>query len=122
MEPQKPIGGGLAVTLIAFAVFIDVLQAILTFLLIGIVLNPAIDILASLVFSMLLASHGGGLFKRRAISMIFTAIGEFIPVVNALPLWTAFAFYTVFMDRARTTIKKHSSTEQMPRGGGGWRL
>lgn len=104
-EQNHRIGTGKAVFLIGFALIIDGIQALLTLLLIGVVLNVFFDIIAVTVFSLVLQ---GPVLKRRTIGMILAAIGEFVPLVNALPLWTAFAIYTVFMDRARETLSAHN--------------
>ncbi len=121
MEKPKPIGGGLAFVLIAIALMVDGLQALLTLLVVGIIINPLLNILVGITFTIMLSSHGGGLIRRRAISMTLTTIGEFIPVVNALPVWTAFALYTVFMDRITHAVSKDSPQPAQPRSRG-WRL
>lgn len=121
MEEQKPIGVGLAFALIALALIVDGLQILLTLLFIGFLINPLIDILVGIAFTLMLGTHGGGLVRRRAIAMIMTAVGEFIPGINALPLWTAFAIYTIFMDRAKHVISDHSPVPSRSRSRG-WRL
>ncbi len=121
MDERKPIGGGLAFALIATAVLIDLLQALLTFLIIGVVVNPLLNILVGITFSLMLATHGGGIVRKRAISMVLTTLGEFFPVINALPLWTAFALYTVFVDRITHSLSHHEQAP-VPRRSRGWRL
>ncbi len=121
MEEQKPIGGGLAFFLIALALMVDGLQALLTILIIGVVINPLLNILVSIAFALMLGTHGGGLVKRRAISMTMTAVAEFMPIFNALPVWTCFTIYTVLMDRLKHAVSNHSTTPARPRSRG-WRL
>ncbi len=121
MEEQKPIGGGLAFALITTALLIDGLQALLTFLIVGIVLNPILNILVGLTFSIMLYHHGGGLIRRRAISMAITTIGEFLPFVGALPLWTAFAIYTIAVDKIQTRFQQQLTEVKAPCGRT-WRL
>ncbi len=121
MTEHKPIGGGLAFMLIALALMIDGLQALLTILIIGVVINPLLNILVSIAFALMLGTHGGGLVKRRAISMTTTAIAEFMPIINALPVWTFFTIYTVFMDRLKHVVSNHSPAPSRPRSRG-WRL
>ena len=122
MEESKPIGGGLAFVLIALAAVTDTLQALLTFILIGVVLNPIIDVMIAMLFTILLAAHGGGLVKRRAISMVITTIGEIIPGLNALPLWTGFAIYTVVVDKLHHNMQEDPYDGRRPPTSRTWRL
>lgn len=101
MKEDRPITGGLAFGLIAFGVFIDLLQAILDFLLIGLVLNYVLDFIAIVGFWIMLHHHGGGVLKRRSISLGATLLIELIPVINAMPTWTLYAIRTIVAERTR---------------------
>ncbi len=120
MAETKPIGGALAFGLIVFGILIDLLQAILALLLIGELLDPAIDVVAMIGFAIMLHGRGGTLSKR-SISYALTSIGEFIPVVDALPLWTLWAIYVVVMDRAKHAMHHEEPSVRLP-GSRRWRL
>ncbi len=126
MHDDQPIGNGTAVALIVTALLTDGLQAILTFLIVGIFLNPFIDVVAGFIFYVIMSHHGKALVSRRAVSMVVTALGEIVPIVNALPLWTGFAIYTVVSDRIRhartggAAVHLPTSVKRAPKRG--WRL
>lgn len=102
----------MASVLIFVALCIDGLQAILTIFIITAPLTVLVDIIAAFTFTIILFHHGGKLITRRGISLGLTALGEFFPPFNALPLWTAFAIYTIASDKIRRRIKQHRSEQQ----------
>ncbi len=121
MDEPKPIGTGLAFTLISFGVMMDFLQGVLALFIIGGLLNSALDLLAMSAFAIMLHHHGGSALKRRVWSYTFTSIAEFMPFINALPLWTIFAIYTVAVDhyRHKWSLPQKESTRPVR---GSWRL
>lgn len=68
------------------AVCVDGLQAILSLLFVGIVLNPFIDVIAWIVFAIWFYHLG---IKKYA-GLTFAGIVEFIPVINTFPVWTGY--------------------------------
>lgn len=122
MNTQEPIGPGLAVALIGFGMFIDFIQFLLALMIIGGLLDSAIDLVAMAGFGIMLSHHGGNILSRRGKSFVLTAIAEFVPFVNALPWWTLFAVYTVVMDRIKHRKDQDQPEQTRPRGGGSWRL
>jgi hypothetical protein len=108
-EKDKPIGTAMAAVLIVVALCIDGLQALLTIFIVTAPLTVLVDIIAGFTFTLILFHHGGTLITRRGISLGLTALGEFFPPFNALPLWTAFAIYTIVADRVRRRIREHQT-------------
>lgn len=100
------IGWGQGIAMIAVAALIDLLQFFLTFLLIGLVVNFFISIVALLIFYGWFSVNGVSfLAGKRAFTrlMTFSAgfLGELIPLINAMPLWTASITMTVLQSRRR---------------------
>jgi hypothetical protein len=100
MDEREPIGSGLAFALIAFGIMIDLVQLLLTFLMVGFVLNPVLDLFAMGVFWIMLYHHGQKVLSRRGMSFGFSALIELIPGLDAIPVWTVFAIYTVVKDHS----------------------
>jgi hypothetical protein len=123
MKKDEPIGVGLAIALVGFGLFIDFIQFVLGLLIIGEFLDSAIDVFAGIVFTFMLSHHGGKILSRRMVSLVTTAIAEFIPIVNLLPLWTLFAIYTIVMDKVRhSSFRQEENPAPRRKGGGGFRL
>lgn len=116
------MGGGLAFVLITFGVLIDLIQAFLDLLFVGIFLNWALDAIAVLGFSIMLYGHGGNVLSRRGVSFGFSTLFELIPVLNAIPVWTAFAIRTVVAEKMREgKMAPPIENHRVPRFGK-WRL
>lgn len=98
MEEREPISSALAFSLIAVGIIVDLVQLLLTLLFVGAALNPIIDLMAMGVFWLMLYHHGQKVLSRRAFSFVGSAIVELIPVIDAIPVWTIFAIYTVMKD------------------------
>lgn len=98
MEEREPISSALALGLITVGVVIDLVQLLLTFLFIGAVLNPVLDVLAMGLFWIMLYHHGQKVLSRRGVSMGVSFIIELFPIIGAIPVWTFFAIYTVVKD------------------------
>lgn len=70
--------------LLAFAIAIDSLGALLTMLVVGLVANRIVGILAFLTLFLWLKIKGIG-----SVSVLIAFFFELIPLVDALPFWTA---------------------------------
>lgn len=111
------------------ALVFDGLQALFTFLLIGVVLNPVVAIFAWLTFFIWFKMKGmsfgaargrpggGGIFQN-PLAIIAASFGlELFPFINSLPTWTAAVVTTIVLDQrrarsgaatpARTTLPAH---------------
>jgi len=91
MQERHRIGTLTATAMTTVALFIDGLQALLTFLIIGFIINPLIQIFAWILFYLWFHFNDvkmleGGL--RKAILFFGGGILELIPIINALPVWT----------------------------------
>lgn len=95
------IQSGTAFMLIAVALFIDAIQAILNFLLIGIVINPFIDVIMWMVFGLWFGHVG---IKRQA-SLGMAAVAEFIPIVNSLPIWTGYMIFLIASSKWKSAVQ-----------------
>ena len=67
---------------------IDATQILLEWLVIGVFINPFIDIFVGMSFAFYLQLRGQSLASpKRLFALIGTFVGEMIPVVDELPLW-----------------------------------
>ncbi|OGG51013.1 hypothetical protein A2763_00205 [Candidatus Kaiserbacteria bacterium RIFCSPHIGHO2_01_FULL_54_36] len=89
--------GGL---MIACAIVIDSFQFLLDLIpFVGWALAWFVSIVAALVFGIWLSHHDVSMMHhKRALRFLGTMLGEFIPVVNAIPLWTGSITYTVIQE------------------------
>ncbi|TAK57464.1 hypothetical protein EPO17_01950 [Patescibacteria group bacterium] len=75
--------------LIGLAVFIDILQIVLDFFAVGLAVNRFIDIAVGIALPFFLRSQGVKLASpKRILTLLATFIGEMIPIVDSLPLWS----------------------------------
>ena len=105
MDEMEPIGSALAFALIAFGILIDLVQLALTVLMIGVILNPVLDLLAMGIFWLMLWHHGNNVLSRRGLSFGISSVIEFIPFLDVVPVWTFFAIYTVVMDHIQVGMQ-----------------
>lgn len=98
---------------IAIGLTIDIVQGILTLLIVGIVLNPIISFVAGLCMSR----------SKHTARILITTFGEVIPLVNVLPMWTISAVVGKYLSQKeeRELRKKklqEASLANAPRPGG----
>ncbi|KKT40898.1 MAG: hypothetical protein UW28_C0017G0002 [Parcubacteria group bacterium GW2011_GWA2_44_13] len=100
----------MALFFIMVALLIDGVQAFLNLIIIGIVLNWIVDIFTWLLFYIWLKMLGISMSEAKGMrTMIFLGLAcgfEFIPLVNALPGWTAFAIGAVVNEYGTTSLSK----------------
>lgn len=93
------IGGTL---MVAVAVLFDFVQFLLTISVFGMALAPLVSLIAIITFGIWLAHYNMSIFSARRIARFgLTTIGELIPGIDALPLWSITIGYTVL-----TNLKK----------------
>ena len=96
--------------LILVALGIDGLQAFLDLIIIGVVLNWIIDIFAWLLFFIWLKMLGISMADGKGTSaLIFLGLAfgfELLPILNALPGWTAFAVGVVVNEFGSKVFEK----------------
>ena len=110
------ISGGTAFMMIAVALVIDGIQAILTFLLIGFIVNP-------LISCFLVAPLFAGWFLLHKVSVLsLKNVGPFFGtlfaenVLGVFPFWTGFVILTCIRSKAKAAI-----ATQQTRYVGPWR-
>lgn len=114
MDEKEPIGSALAFGLISFGILIDLIQILLTVIMIGFILNPVIDILAAGIFWLLLYHHGNNTLSRRKVAFGVAAVIGFISGIDVLPEWTIFAIYTVVMDHVQIGMEQNPDDNPGP--------
>lgn len=106
------MGGMTATLLILVALGFDGIQAFLDLIIIGVVLNWIVGIIAWLTFFIWLKSLGmsGGIKKDSEFKMLIflgAVFGfELLPLINALPGWTAFAVGVVVNEFGSRVFEK----------------
>lgn len=106
MKNGPRIPPGAAFLLLSFAVIVDILQIILSFLIIGIILNTFITILVAPIFLLFLKHYGVDLSFARAGGRLLAGIGaEFLPLSNWFFGWTIAIASIVVMDRGSTFMR-----------------
>lgn len=104
------ISGVAGVLMVIIALLIDGLQAFLSLIVIGIVVNLIIDVFVWLVFYIWLKSLGISMSEAKGLRTLFflgLAFGfEFVPLLNVLPGWTAFAIGAILNERASVALDK----------------
>lgn len=96
-ERRERISGAMGWCLIGTAAFIDLIEALLTVLIIGTVLNPIISVCADVIFLIWFWTLGVSFVKKpkNLAAMGIQAIIGFIPVLNTLPELTLGVFVLV---------------------------
>ncbi len=86
--------------MIVVAVFFDVLQMILTWLVIGALFSWAVTIFGTLVFYLWFKQHGVNFVTSRRLGTVLgIGIIELVPIVNALPGWTIAVILNILYSR-----------------------
>jgi hypothetical protein len=111
MENQKNISNVEWGMVIGALIFIDIIQLILDLFGIGLGVNTVIDIGVGMALGFYLQLRGQKPFSKKRIKGFLGAfIGELIPGLNALPLWTLDGFYLF------AVYKKEKLLAYMPGG------
>jgi hypothetical protein len=92
--------------LIGALAVIDGIQFCLDWLAVGVIINRFIDLIVGMALPFYLYLRGVKLTAKKAISMACAFVGEIIPVVDALPLWTADAILLMTIEKAEKALNK----------------
>ncbi len=93
--------------LVGLAVIVDGIQIILDFFGIGIIVNRFIDVAVGIALPLYLQTQGVSMANpKRLLGMLGAFVGEMIPVVDSLPLWTADVLFTWSTVKAEELIAK----------------
>jgi len=98
--------------LIGLFVIVDLIQIVLDLFAIGAVVNRFIDIAVGVGLPLFLRTQGVKLANpKRMLAMLGAFVGEMIPVVDALPLWTLDVVYTWSTVKAEEALAKVPGAE-----------
>lgn len=100
-EKEKGLKHATVILMIGTAVFFDVLQWLMAFIL----MDWAVGFFAYLTFFVWFRMHGISFMKpKRLLVMGGSALIEMIPVVSALPAWTAAVTYLAMESKIKSAI------------------
>ena len=115
---RRSIGLGTAFMMVFMALLVDGTQGFLSWILVGFFVNPIIDVCVAMMFGIWFSHHGVSMMSAKNIApFLGTIVGEFLPFISALPLWTFYIIFALIRNRVKTTV------EPTPvRNRGTWRL
>lgn len=89
------------IPMIVVAGAIDFIQFLLTLVpFVGWLITPLISICAVFLFGIWFSHYGVSLFdSKRILGTLGTTLGEMLPIIGALPMWTARVTYTIITER-----------------------
>lgn len=103
MNQQKRIGSGGAILLLFVAAIIDLIQILSDLLVIGLILDPIISIMATIVFGVWLSHYNIWIFSgKRGWAGWTTLFVEITPLLDAIPGWIAFTSYIILTNKIDT--------------------
>ena len=86
---------------------IDLAQMVLEWLVIGLVINPFIDIFVGMSLALYLQLRGQSLANpKRLFGLIGTFVGELIPLVDELPLWCLDGVFNMLLSKSDKILEK----------------
>lgn len=89
----------------AVAILVDLLQLILDIFAVGAVINRIIDVIVGFSLAFYFQIRGVSMFNpKRAAAFMATIVGEMIPVVDALPLWTLDVYVTYLTTKGEEAL------------------
>lgn len=91
----------------AAVVFIDILQIILDFFVVGVAINRAIDVVVAILLPFCLHLCGISMTDpKKLLSVLGAGVLEMFPGVDALPLWTLDLVVIHAMSKGKDVLKK----------------
>lgn len=95
------------VGIIVTAIVIDSIQALLTPLWIGLLINPVISVGAAYIFNRWFKIYGINMFSKDNMGIFYgTIAAELIPFFDALPVWTTGVIVTLVRNRTKNLPSK----------------
>ena len=85
---------------------VDVVQIVLDMFAIGVIANRFIDIVVGMVLPAYFWLRGVKLNAKKILSLIASFVGEELPIIDALPLWTLDVILIMAWDKAEGKIEK----------------
>lgn len=101
-EHRQRIKWWMAGCLVCTAILVDIIQALLTLVAIGVVLSPIITVGATFLFWIWYMMLGVSFMTnpKRLATFAAESLGELIPAADALPLWTIGTIMTIIITRS----------------------
>lgn len=101
MTEHKPLPTGACLALIFVALLADAAKIVLDFLLIGVVIDSIlITPITAFIFWLILSMNGKSMFEgKRTRASIMNLLVSIVPIINAIPDWTAYATYLTLEGR-----------------------
>lgn len=101
-EKKQRIEGWMAACLVTFAGSVDLFQALLTFIAVGVVLAPVISVGVSFILWLWLSMLGVSFITspKRLATMTVQAVAEIIPGLDALPVLTVGVILLIIITRS----------------------
>jgi hypothetical protein len=87
-KKRDRIGGLQRGAMLVVAAFLDFLQLILTFLIIGLIINTILSFVIFLLFFGWFSANGVNFFSLKRPQRHLLVLMKLVPGVNAIPLWT----------------------------------
>ena len=112
MEEQKPKPAGSKISnvewglVIGAVVVVDAIQLFLNAFAIGILVNRFIDIVVGMALALYFWAREVKMNAKKVLSLIASFVGEEIPVLDTLPLWTLDVILIMSWDKAEGKIEK----------------
>ena len=99
MSTQR-IGPTTGKLMIAVAVAVDLVQFLLVLIpFIGWLFGMMISVIASFLFGIWFSHHGVSLMSsKRVLGFLGTMLGEWIPFIGGVPLWSCLVAFTVIQE------------------------
>ena len=111
-EKQSRISANFAIIMVVFALCIDLAQVFLDFILIGLILNPVIDIGVLFGFWMIFRMRGVSFTGTRAFVFFGLGLLNFFPGASEFALWTADVIAVIVMVAAEDRIPALKELDQ----------
>src|SRR3989344_6815759 len=99
MSEEKTIGGGTAFMMLFVAIVVDGLQALLTLLVVGIVVNPFISVITGILFWIWFYHLG----VKMGIGLAATGVAE-LTILGSFPLWAGYVISRIALAKFKKVV------------------
>lgn len=100
--------------LIALAIIVDIIQFVLTFFVVGVVINRFITIIGGIVVPVYFYLRGITMNSKKWTNIVASFVLELIPIVDMLPAWTRLIFRIMAIDKAEEKLEQ--AEQRIPGG------
>ena len=92
---------------IGAAVMIDLIQVGLEWLVIGLAINPFIDIFVGMTLAFYFWVRGVKMDEKKILALLGAFLGEMLPIIDEFPLWTGDVLATMVLDKADKILRSN---------------